>query len=131
MVNEINLKEEIIRISGTSPEKCIGCGKCSATCLPSFDMDIRPHRFIKSIRSGKIEALMESKTLWKCLSCLACVERCPRAVEPANLVEAVRLAVIRKQSGNHLTADDIPEFVELDDEIPQQLIVSALRKYSK
>ena len=124
------LKEEILRISGASPEKCMSCGKCSATCPPSFDMDIRPHRFVKNVRSGNIEALMESKTLWKCLACLACVERCPRAVEPANLVEAVRLAVVRKQGGNHLTANDIPEFVENDDEIPQQLIVSALRKYS-
>lgn len=124
-------KEEILSIVSSDPKKCISCGKCSATCPSSFEMDILPHRFVKKVKEGNIEVLMTSKTLWKCLSCLACVERCPRAVEPANLVEAVRLAALRKQGVNHLTADDIPGVTEFDDEIPQQLVVSALRKYSK
>ena len=125
------MTEEIIGISGTNPKKCMKCGKCSASCPPYNDMDIRPHRFVKNVAEGNIEALTRSKTLWKCLSCFACVERCPRGVEPASLVEAVRLSVIRKQSGNYLLQDSIPEFVESDEEIPQQLIVSMLRKYSK
>ena len=59
----------------------------------------------------------------------ACVERCPRNVEPAKLIEAVRLAVIRKQGENHLHAEQIPAM--LDDELPQQAIVSAFRKYKR
>ncbi|MCL2873885.1 MAG: 4Fe-4S dicluster domain-containing protein [Defluviitaleaceae bacterium] len=126
-----DIREEVLRISGANPKKCMSCGKCSASCPASFEMDILPHHFVKNIRDGNIENLLKSKTLWKCLSCFACVERCPRAVEPANLVEAVRLAVIRKKGENYLKVDDIPEFIELDNEIPQQLIVSAFRKYSK
>ena len=64
-----------------------------------------------------------------CLSCFACVERCPRNVEPAKLIEAVRLAVIRQQGMNHLAPEQIPEL--LDDELPQQAITSAFRKYRK
>jgi heterodisulfide reductase subunit C len=44
-------------------------------------------------------------------------------------VEAVRLAVIRQQGQNHLKSEQIPEM--LDDDLPQQAIVSAFRKYSK
>lgn len=44
-------------------------------------------------------------------------------------MEAVRLQVIRKQGMNHLKADDIPAM--LDDDLPQQAIVTAMRKYSK
>ena len=70
---------------------------------------------------------------WKhtdqCLSCFACVERCPRGVEPANIIEAVRLIKIRKQNANHLHAEQIPEM--LDEDLPQQAIVSAFRKYKK
>ena len=62
-------------------------------------------------------------------SCFACLERCPRNVEPSKLIEAVRLAVVRQQGMNHMTANDIP--AKLDDKLPQQAIVSALRKYSK
>ena len=46
-----------------------------------------------------------------------------------SLVEAVRLAVIRQQGQNHLKSEQIPEM--LDDDLPQQAIVSAFRKYSK
>jgi len=130
-VDEKELRAEVIRISGTEPKKCMLCGKCSATCPPGMDMDVRPHRFVKNVEDGNIEALLESKSLWKCLSCFACVERCPRGVEPAGLVEAVRLMVIRKQGDNYLIPDDIPELLALDEDIPQQLIVSAFRKYSK
>jgi heterodisulfide reductase subunit C len=81
------------------------------------------------IESGDIEPLLESESLYKCLTCFACVERCPRSVEPAKLVEAVRLAAIRKQGNNRLTANDIPELI--DEDMPQQAIVSAFRKYTK
>ena len=129
MSTKKNLKEEILRISGVNPLKCMKCGKCSGTC-PSYDeMEYHPHQFVNMVETGDIEPLMNSKSIYKCLSCFACVERCPRDVEPAKLVEAIRLAVIRAKGANHLKADDIPSM--LDDDLPQQLIVSALRKYSK
>ena len=127
----MDLQEDVLRMSGTDPWKCMYCGKCSATCPSSVEMDVRPHRFVKSVIDGNIQALMETKTLKICLTCFACVERCPRAVEPASLIEAVRLLTIRKQDNNYIKPDDIPGVIELDEDVPQQLIVSALRKYSK
>ena len=129
MRNEHSAAEKIKEISGTNPLKCMKCGKCSATC-PSFnEMDIKPHQFVSYVANENIEELVNSKSLWKCLSCFACVERCPRGVEPANIVEAVRLAVIRQQGKNHLKPQDIPAL--LDEDLPQQAIVSAMRKYQK
>ena len=81
------------------------------------------------VEKGEIEPLLNSRSLFKCLSCFACVERCPRDVKPARLVEAIRLEVIRQQRMNHLKPEDIPEL--LDEDLPQQAIVSAFRKYSK
>ena len=124
-----NLKEEIIRISGAAPKRCMKCGKCTATC-PAFDeMEYHPHQFVSMIENGNIEPLLESESLYKCLTCFACVERCPRGVEPAKLVEAVRLIKIRQKGNNRLTANDIP--AKLDENIPQQALVSAFRKYTK
>ena len=123
------LKERILEVSGTNARKCMRCGKCSATC-PSFDnMEYHPHQFVYMVESGNIEPLLNSDSLYNCLTCFACVERCPRGVEPANLVEAVRLEVIRKQGANHLKPQDSPTIV--NDDIPQQAIVSAFRKYTK
>lgn len=123
------LQEEIIRASGVNPKKCMRCGKCSATCPAYDEMEYHPHQFVYMVESGDIEPLLNSESLYRCLSCFACIDRCPRSVEPAKLVEAVRLAAVRKQGENHLKADQIPAM--LDDEIPQQALVSAFRKYSK
>mgnify|MGYP002597526146 CR=1 FL=1 len=84
---------------------------------------------ILALEKGEIDKLMNSPSIYKCLSCFACVERCPRNVEPAKLIEAVRLAVIRQQGENHLPAEKIPQM--LDDELPQQAITSAFRKYKR
>ena len=87
------IREEIIRISGSKPVKCMSCGKCSAT-YPAYDqMEYHPHQFVNMIENGNIEPLMNSQSIYKCLTCFACVERCPRGVEPAKLIEAVSLNV--------------------------------------
>ena len=123
------LREELIRQSGVNPKKCMKCGKCSATCPAYDEMEYHPHQFVSMVESGDIEPLLNSESLYKCLSCFACIDRCPRGVEPAKLVEAVRLEAIRKQGENRMTANDVPAL--LNEDIPQQLLVSAFRKYSK
>ncbi|MBQ9106313.1 MAG: 4Fe-4S dicluster domain-containing protein [Clostridia bacterium] len=123
------LKEEILRMSGVNPVKCMRCGKCSGTCPAYDEMEYHPHQFVSMVESGDIEPLLESKSLYRCLTCFACVDRCPRNVEPAKLVEAVRLLAVRKQGANHLKPEDVAAV--LDDDTPQQLLVSAFRKYAK
>ena len=125
------VRENILRISGSNVTKCMKCGKCSGTCPAYDEMEYHPHQFVYMVESGDIEPLMNSKSLYKCLTCFACVDRCPRGVEPAKLIEAVRLEVIRQQGKNHLKADEIPAIVNADEEIPQQALVSAFRKYAK
>lgn len=128
--SEVNLiKEQLTQISGINTKKCMVCGKCSATC-PNYDeMEYHPHQFIQMVENGMIEPLLKSKSIYACLSCFACLERCPRQVEPAKLIEAVRLIVERKRGEQHLNAEDVPQY--LDENIPQQLLMSAFRKYRK
>ena len=123
------LREEILRISGVNPRKCMKCGKCSATCPAYDEMEYHPHQFVSMVESGNIEPLLNSESLYKCLSCFACIDRCPRGVQPAKVVEAVRLVATRKQGANHMTPNDVPAIVGED--TPQQLLVSAFRKYTK
>ncbi len=128
-MNKEYLRDDIIKRSGANPRKCMRCGKCSATCPAYDEMEYHPHQFVNMVESGDIEPLMQSESLYKCLSCFACIDRCPRGVEPAKLVEAVRLSVIRAQGANRMTANDVPS--KLDEDTPQQLLVSAFRKYTK
>ena len=129
MKTEKNRAEMIKEISGVNPLKCMKCGKCSASCPSYNEMDIKPHQFVSYVINEDIESLVQSKSLWKCLSCFACVQRCPRDVKPGKLIDAARQIVERQKDGDYLTADEIPEL--LDPEIPQQLLVSAFRRYRR
>jgi heterodisulfide reductase subunit C len=124
-----NQVELIKEISGVNPLKCMKCGKCSASCPSYNEMDIKPHQFVSYVQNGDIEALVNSKSLYKCLSCFACIERCPRDVKPGKLIDAARQLVIRQKGQQYLSADEIPAL--LDEETPQQLLMSAFRKYRR
>ncbi|MCC8109989.1 MAG: 4Fe-4S dicluster domain-containing protein [Planctomycetes bacterium] len=120
---------EVERISGINAAKCMRCGKCSASC-PAFEsMDVHPHKVVSMVADNDYEGLVNCETLWRCLSCFTCVERCPRDVQPANIIEAVRLLQIREAGENHMPPGEVPDM--LDDELPQQAIVAAMRKYNK
>ncbi len=128
-VSNAEMANKIREISGSNTQKCMKCGKCSASC-PSFnEMDIKPHQFVSYVNDGNIEALMASKSLGKCLSCFACIERCPRDVKPGKLVDAARQMLIRQQGQTMLTPEEIP--ARVDDDMPQQLLMSAFRRYSR
>ena len=129
MSNAKNQAEKIKEISGVNPLKCMKCGKCSATCPAFNEMDIKPHQFVSYVQNGDIEALANSESLWKCLSCFACVERCPRDVQPGRLIDAARQIVVRTKGQTGLSPEEIPEL--LDPEVPQQLLVSAFRRYRR
>ena len=129
MSDKKNSAQMVQQISGVNPYKCMKCGKCSATCPAYDEMDIKPHQFVSFVQRGDVEALAKSKSLWKCLSCFACVERCPRDVKPGKLIDAARQIVIRQRANEGLSPDEIAALI--DDETPQQLLVSAFRKYRR
>ena len=121
--------ERIAEISGVNPLKCMKCGKCSASCPSYEEMDIKPHQFVSYVQNDDIESLMNSKSVWRCLSCFACIERCPRGVQPGKLLDAARQMLIRQRGQEGLSPDEIPQL--LDEETPQQLLMSAFRKYRR
>ncbi|MBO4539085.1 MAG: 4Fe-4S dicluster domain-containing protein [Clostridia bacterium] len=128
-MNKQDILDNIKLLSGTDVKKCMKCGKCSGRCPAYKDMDIKPHQFVNYLAEGKLDKLMESKAIYSCLSCMACVERCPRGVAPQGVIEAVRSTFVRMQNNNGIKAEDIPPMI--DETVPQQLLVSAYRKYNK
>ena len=78
-MNNQNMIDTVTRISGVNPRKCMRCGKCSASCPAYDEMEYHPHQFVSMVENGRIEELLSSKGIYTCLSCFACVERCPRS----------------------------------------------------
>ena len=76
---------------------------------------------MKIVTSDEIRAIAGVDTR-KCMRCGKCSASCPA-------YKAVLLSVIRQRGDNYLSPDEVPAL--LDDETPQQLLMSAFRKYRK
>lgn len=126
--NKEFLQQQLLELSGTDVKKCMQCGRCSATCPAAMNMDILPARMVWELATGNPEVILAAKSPFACVSCGACVERCPRGVAPGAIMEAARLMHIRQQGGEYLHPDMLSE---IDPDAPQQLFVAAFRKFVK
>ena len=72
------LLENIYAIpNGEKLKECLQCGTCSASCPSSAAMDYGPREIIASLRAGMSDRVLNSNTVWLCVSCYSCVVRCP------------------------------------------------------
>ncbi len=116
---------EVQAISGENLFACNQCGKCSAGCPLSFQMDILPNQVIRLLQLG-LEDSLDSQAIWTCAACLTCVTRCPKGIDLPRIMEALRLVQMQR-SGARLEVDELsPDQVS---ELPQIAVVSGFRKY--
>ncbi|MEW6423720.1 MAG: 4Fe-4S dicluster domain-containing protein [Bacillota bacterium] len=116
----------IREISGQNPHLCMQCGTCSASCTGIGKMDFLPRQVIRKIQLGD-PGVLQCRSIWVCTACLTCTARCPRGIDIARLMEALRTINLRK--GNEiLVLEKIP--LDLIKEIPQMALTSGFRKLS-
>jgi heterodisulfide reductase subunit C len=124
---DTRLLVEVEELSGQNLYACYQCGKCTAGCPLAFSMDILPHTIIRLMQLGQVERALSSKSPWHCAACLTCSSRCPKGVDLARVMEALRVLLIRSGKAP-IQVFQLP--VELAAQLPQQAAVSALRKHS-
>lgn len=118
------LADEVEELCGQNLFGCYQCGTCSAGCPFVDDMDLTPDEVIRYVILGK-EEVLQSKTIWMCASCYTCAERCPRDLDVAKIMEALRQIVLRKNiDRTHIM--DIPRGTR--ESIPQLAFVCLFRK---
>jgi heterodisulfide reductase subunit C len=111
-VEKPKLSEEIRRQTAVNVARCYQCGKCSAGCPLSADMDFPPSVIMRMLQTGESDLeknAVGSHTVWLCLSCETCSVRCPMEIDIPKVMDSLRLESVRTKNV-HPRARDIIAF---------------------
>jgi Fe-S oxidoreductase len=67
-------------VDGEQIRTCLQCGTCSGVCPFGYLMDYPPGRMIAALRSTMFDRVLETDTVWMCVSCYACTQVCPATI---------------------------------------------------
>ncbi|MDY6911369.1 MAG: 4Fe-4S dicluster domain-containing protein [Chloroflexota bacterium] len=119
--------EKVNEISGQNIGQCFQCGTCSGSCPNADDVDILPRQLIRRAQLGLEQSVLESKIPWVCASCLSCTVHCPRGIDLARVMEAVRLLKLRDNI-DYVKLNELSQ--ETIEELPQIALISSFRKHT-
>lgn len=78
---------------GETITRCWQCGTCTASCCMHTDYgltEFNPRYFIYLAQVGYEKELRRyATTIWRCVSCNKCVERCPKGVKVEEVVHSI------------------------------------------
>lgn len=60
---------------------CLQCGTCSGVCPFGYLMDFPPGRMVAALRANVFDRVLDTDTVWMCVSCYACTEVCPSKIQ--------------------------------------------------
>jgi heterodisulfide reductase subunit C len=118
---------KVEELSGQNLLACYQCGKCSAGCPSISQMDILPSQIIRYAQLGLKDELLASKSIWICASCMTCDVRCPKGINVAEVIEAIRLILLRKRK-DHVEVEELSDAEKSD--VPPIALISSMRKFT-
>ncbi|RLF05633.1 MAG: heterodisulfide reductase [Thermoprotei archaeon] len=116
------LAQKVYELTNENVYLCHQCGTCSGSCPLVNLMDIPPNQVIRMIQLNMLDVL-NAKTIWICASCYNCTVRCPREIDIARVINALRNIKMRKGEAV-VDLRRVPQVGEL----PQLALVAASRK---
>lgn len=95
--------EEILDTRGISVRKCYQCGKCSAGCPLSGDMDNPPSVIMRHLQpESKVleEKILRAESIWICVACETCAARCPMEIDIPGVIDFLREKSLSRKLAN-------------------------------
>jgi heterodisulfide reductase subunit C len=116
---------KVEELSGQDLLTCYQCGKCSAGCPAVSKMDILPNQIVRMAQLGMKDELLHSQSIWSCASCMTCNVRCPKGINIAEVIEAVRQILLRKRE-DFVRVEKMTDNEKMD--VPPIALISCFRK---
>ena len=85
--------------AGVDVSHCYQCGKCSAGCVQAERMDYPPSYVMRLLQTGDpadYRTALTSRTIWLCLNCENCYQRCPMSIAIPAVMDALRQHALRE-----------------------------------
>lgn len=91
-LNKLNssLQNEIKEACNTDVELCMECGKCTGGCSNAHIFDYTPRKIVQLVKMGAEDTLLNMDSLWTCVSCHLCVDRCPSQINIPSIMDYLR-----------------------------------------
>jgi heterodisulfide reductase subunit C len=94
---------EVFEHTEVKASHCYQCGKCSAGCPLSEEMDYPPSVIMRMLQTGNPaleEKVLRSFTIWVCLTCEMCFARCPMSIDIPKMMDFLREKSIKEKKSN-------------------------------
>lgn len=84
-------------LAHTKVENCYQCGKCTAGCPMAEHMSIMPNQILRLVQMGYFDKAIQAESIWQCVTCQTCSTRCPKDVNCAGVMDALRQLSVERQ----------------------------------
>lgn len=85
-----DFKQSIVDAGVETIGLCYQCGTCTGSCPSGRRTPYRIRSIIRKANFGLKDEVLNDETIWECVTCYACQERCPRGVAIVDVVKAIR-----------------------------------------
>ncbi|MEM2102010.1 MAG: CoB--CoM heterodisulfide reductase subunit C [Candidatus Bathyarchaeia archaeon] len=92
--------DTIIKAGAEKINVCIQCGTCTSSCPSGRRTALKTRQLMRKGLLGLKDEILNDKDLWLCTTCYTCLERCPRGVDPTDVILTMRRMAV--QAGNML-----------------------------
>jgi len=91
--------KEIVKAGGENVYACYQCGTCTAGCPAGWKTGYKVRSILRKSVLGLKQEVISDPVIWNCTTCYICQDRCPRDVQPTEVIKTIRNLAVK---GGHM-----------------------------